>query len=496
MTPSLEIPHDNKLPQMAVILDEVNMRGVLEDALNAEAPGDTPADVECSRLRVRHCKIEWIKYKPDSKCTVCYRLAIDPLPPDSQGELILYGRIYAAGGALSRFRRAQSACLVRPRFGRPLLHLPELDMVVWVFPNDRKLTGLSLIADERRLKDELLGEVLGKALGREWQLVDMTHDIVHYVPEHTCTVRLQLQVQQAPIGDRRLLSLYGKTYYDDEGAETYRIMRELWALESGSHTQSRMAQPVMYDSEHRLLWQAGLAGATLRDQDLSGSHFCTLMREAAVTVAWLHRSRVSCSRLFSFDDWLVKLEEMRPVLAQARPSCRERLEPLIDRLRSQAESLGEQPVATLHGDLHLNNFVEHGTKIALIDMDNVSSGPPARDIGSFIAGVFYQGLLRGIAERVIQRAVTAFCDQYERSVPWQTPRSVLNWYIATSLLTERARRSVMRLKSGRLNILDDLIDLAGRVESGATRPRKPRAAGAPVLRRGASPVSVRRTGSI
>ena len=124
MTPSLEIPHDNKLPQMAVILDEVNMRGVLEDALNAEAPGDTPADVECSRLRVRHCKIEWIKYKPDSKCTVCYRLAIDPLPPDSQGELILYGRIYAAGGALSRFRRAQSACLVRPRFGRPLLHLP------------------------------------------------------------------------------------------------------------------------------------------------------------------------------------------------------------------------------------------------------------------------------------------------------------------------------------------------------------------------------------
>src|SRR5439155_497211 len=258
------------------------------------------------------------KYKPDSKCTVCYRLAIDPLPPDSQGELILYGRIYAAGGASSRFRRSQSACVERPRFGRPLLHLPELDMVVWVFPNDRKLTGLSLIADERRLKDELLGEVLGKALGREWQLVDMTHDIVHYVPEHTCTVRLQLQVQQVPIGDRRSLTLYGKTYYDDEGAETYRIMRELWALESGSHTQSRMAQPVMYDSGHRLLWQAGLAGATLRDQDLSGSHFCTLMREAAVTVAWLHRSRVSCSRLFSFDDWLVKLEEMRPVLAQVR----------------------------------------------------------------------------------------------------------------------------------------------------------------------------------
>src|SRR5438128_11085545 len=118
-------------------------------------------------------------------------------------------------------------------------------------------------------------------------------------------MRLQLQVRQARTGDRLVLNLYGKTYYDDNGAETYRIMRELWARGSGSDTQSSMAQPMMYDSKHRLLWQAGVAGATLREQDLGGSHFCTLMREAAVTVAWLHRSPVSCSRLFSLDDWLV-----------------------------------------------------------------------------------------------------------------------------------------------------------------------------------------------
>src|SRR5204863_4699689 len=137
---------------------------------NAGGPGGTSADVGCFRFAMKPWKNGLIKLQPHCKCKGFFSLGIDPVPPDSQDELILYGRIYAAGGALSRFRRAQSACLVRPRFGRPLLHLPELDMVVWVFPNDRKLTGLSLIADERRLKDELLGEVLGKALGREWQL--------------------------------------------------------------------------------------------------------------------------------------------------------------------------------------------------------------------------------------------------------------------------------------------------------------------------------------
>src|SRR6267143_1092261 len=221
MMPSHDIPYDNRLPQMAVIFDEAHMRGALQEALNAGVPEDTTANGEYSKLCVQHCKIVWIKYKPDKNCTVCYRLAIAPSLTDSRVELILYGRIYVAGGALSRFHKAQSACLVHPQFGMPLLHLPELDMILWVFPNDRKLTGLPVIADERRLKDEVLAEVLASALGSGWQIVDMTHHIVHYVPEHTCTIRLQLQVQQALTGDRRLLNVYGKTYYDDDGAETY-----------------------------------------------------------------------------------------------------------------------------------------------------------------------------------------------------------------------------------------------------------------------------------
>ena len=466
MIPSQVIPHDKRLPQMAAILDAANMRGVFQDALNAQVPDDIASKHEYPELQVRNCKIEWIKYKPDNNCTVCYRLAIDHSLRDSQAELILYGRIYAAGGALSRFLEAQSASLVRPAFGRPMMHLPELDMIVWVFPNDRKLDGLPKFVDPRCLRDELLPEVVKATFGPDWQIVEMAHDIVHYVPEHACTVRLQLDVQQARTGNGRSLNLYGKTYYDDEGAETYRIMRELWAQGSRSHNSLSMAQPLLYDSKHKILWQASLAGATLHGQDLSSSQFCALMREAAVTVAWLHRSPVSCSRLFSIGDWLAKLEGMRDVLVRIRPSCRERLEPLIDRLRSQAECLGKQPAATLHGDLHLGNFQVYRGKVALIDMDNVRVGPPSRDIGSFIAGVFYQGLLRGIAERVIQTAVTSFCEEYEQSVPWKTPRFVLNWYIATSLLTERARRCVMRLKSGGLNILEDLIDLAARIESG------------------------------
>jgi hypothetical protein len=468
MIPAQEIPRDDVLPQLAVVLDVGAMRGILQETLGTETSRNSKRGQGNSKLQVRDCQIEWAKYKPGKNCTICYRLAIyDPLT-NTQGDQILYGRIFEAEGARSRFIKAQSSHLACPKFGRPLMHLPALDMVVWAFPNDRKLDGLPIIVDQDCLKDELLPEVVTARLGRDWQIIDMTHDIVHYVPEHTCTVRVHLLVQQACTGDRQSLSLYGKTYYDDEGSETYRIMRQLWDRQSRGREPLGMAQPLGYHSQYKILWQASLAGTTLLEQELGSSRFLSLLGKAAVTVARLHRSPVSCFRSIGVRDWLTKLEEIRRLLTRVRPSCQEHLEPLVDHLRSQAEQLEEQPVATLHGDLHLKNFLAHAGKVALIDLDNLCQGPPWCDVGSFIAGMVYQGLLTGVAEPVIQQMIMAFCQQYQQNVPWQMSGGTLNWYIAMALINERAFRCFTRLKAGRLDILDDLITFASQISRGVS----------------------------
>ena len=74
---------------------------------------------------------------------------------------------------------------------------------------------------------------------------------------------------------------------------------------------------------------------------------------AANAVAALHLSGISCPRSVEVADVQLRLLDLRRLLPQITPSCREALEPLVDRLMVQGNQLGDQPVAVLHGFLLL-----------------------------------------------------------------------------------------------------------------------------------------------
>lgn len=448
-----EVPHDAALPQLADVLNPSKMKEIFQKELFQEK----------GRFQVQDCLIERVKYKPGKNCLLCYQLEIRDLLTQQVGRQRLCTRIFEKDGAMSRFRKAQSERIVMPKFGEPLSYIPALDMVIWSFPNDRKLHGLPKITDPIFLKDKMLPDLIRAKRGPGWSISGLSNDIVHYVPEHTCTVRVCLQLQNAETNRGKAMTLYGKTYYNEEGREAYHLMEQLWGSEVRRAEYLRMAEPLGYDPETKTLWQLGLPGRTLFDQEMKAPHFLTLLRGAASTVAALHQSSLSCSRSVQLGDLLVKLEEMKRLLPQAWPSCQRVLHPLVDRLMLQAGDLKEQPVAMLHGDLHLKNFFVDEEKVFLIDMDNLCQGAPLQDIGSFLACLLYRGILTQVPGQLIERIGNAFIQQYEKCVPWTISRSELKWHIATALINERAFRFVTRLQAGRRDILDRLIRLADRV---------------------------------
>jgi len=129
-------------------------------------------------------------------------------------------------------------------------------------------------------------------------------------------------------------------------------------------------------------------------------------------------------------------------------------------LLAQAERMPEEPRATLHGDLHLQNLFIGEARVALIDLDNVRTGSPLLDLGSLIAGLHYVRILRRTSPESCHRLVERFLQTYQANVPWAVPPPILNWYVAVALITERAYRCVTQIKPGRLNLIDDLVDLA------------------------------------
>ncbi|MDC4206932.1 MAG: aminoglycoside phosphotransferase family protein (plasmid) [Candidatus Manganitrophus sp.] len=447
-----DIPHDAALPQLADVLNRSKMKALFQAEFFPEG-----------RFRIEACSIERVKYKPGKNCLVCYRLEIRDRMTQQVFTQRLSTRIFEKGGAISRFKKAQLQNGVMPVLGRGVSHLPALDMVVWVFPNDRKLQGLPKITDSIYLKEKLLPDLMRSAFGPEWIISELSNEVVHYVPEHTCTVRVSLRLKNSESNRTKVMTLYGKTYYNEEGREAHRMMAQLWDAEIRRTEQFRMAEPLGYDPKTKSLWQIGLPGGTLLDQEMTAPCFPTLLEGAAASVSALHHSGLSCSRSVDLSDWVVKLEEMRRVLPTVWPSCREMLHPLVDRLALQSKQFKTHSAVTLHGDLHFKNFLVDGEKVSLIDLDNLCHGAPLQDIGSFLAGLFYRGILKQTPIERIEKIGDLFVRYYEKRVPWTVSRSELGWYTAAALINERAFRCLTRLKPGRREILDRLIRLADRI---------------------------------
>lgn len=446
--------YDAALPQMANAMKVAAMREVFQKNIFSG-----------SRFQIRSCEIDRLKHKSGQNCMIAYRLGIVDTYTQEADEQIICARVYPPGETLSRFEQAFAQPLSQPQFGQPLMHLPELDMIAWAFPNDRKLVGLPKIMNYEFLTQELLPPAITKHWGREWQLDKLAHKLVHYVPEHTCTVRVDFRLRQAQNDAQPKVVLFGKTYYNDEGEEAYRNMQRLWKSAARRRGELNMAQPFTFHPASNSLWQFGLSGKTLMEYDMHSAAFAALLPTAAANVAALHQTSINCSRRVRLEDLRCKLEEVQALLAKSLPAERRRSEKLVKRLSEYSKNFSESTIATLHGDLHFKNFFIERNEVYLLDMDNLCHGTPLQDVGSFIASLWYRGLLLEISPAYVQKLAEIFAQAYKQRTPWYVAQADLDWHVAAALITERAFRCLTRLKAGRLDIVQNLIALADKISA-------------------------------
>jgi aminoglycoside phosphotransferase (APT) family kinase protein len=224
-----------------------------------------------------------------------------------------------------------------------------------------------------------------------------------------------------------------------------------------------MAQPLGYDPAQKILWQQGLAAVPLQEYRLDSPAFHHRLGQAGQAIAALHQAPVVCNRSVHLRDSVTKLQEMQQLLPQVLPACRTLVDRVVERLVHQAEQLEPQPVALLHGDLHLKNFLIVDDQVALVDLDDLRQGSPWQDIGSFLAALHYRGLLDETPLAAVEQAIQCFCRCYLERVPWPESQLAVDWYTAAALVNERAFRAVTRLQSSRLDVLDLLLARAAQI---------------------------------
>src|SRR5262249_33748506 len=120
------------------------------------------------------------------------------------GRPLFHVKAYRDGRSREKFAQACAAPTVPPPFGAAVMHVPELDLVVWAFPNDPKLLHLPQVLVRPRLRRHLPYERLDTT-----SAADVSIDVVRYKPEVRCITRYRLG----------RIALYGKTFKHDRARD-------------------------------------------------------------------------------------------------------------------------------------------------------------------------------------------------------------------------------------------------------------------------------------
>jgi hypothetical protein len=421
-----------------------------------------PLDHEGQRLRIDACIIGEKRYKPGKSFVLSYRLHVHDVRTGAKHEQVVSARLCRPGEGLTEFHRAKARQLVRTPGVQALAYLPEIEMVTWSFPNDRKLTHLPKLLDVEFLRTYLPEELRALGVGESNEILAVMPEILHYLPERSCMIRYRLSLKDPATGKYGALTIYGKNYRDEDGAEVYSIMQQLSAQIPGS------AVPLGYAQKLRTVWQSHIPGEPFLWETLQTSEMKNTFSGIARCVAKFHSCTLRTDRRFDLSDLDESLMDTIVAARQAYPDFEDRIASLVSALLTQRRSMGwsETLITPIHRDLKMRNFLIDGEHIALIDMDCVCLGDPLSDLGSLIANFYMNGIRAGCPTDRIRESVEVFGRAYAESVPWSLSWPRVDWYTAAAFVHEVTRRSIRQLDGERVKHISEYLDLCERLVSG------------------------------
>lgn len=414
----------------------------------------TDCRVAYARCRTYSKPASWRK----SFLCVCYQLDVGGGAPASR----LYGRAYLDGRSRVEFDKLEAAARGEsPPCGARLV--PDLDMIVWSFPDDPQLPQLRDLTDRDRVAPHLPYETL-PFHGPE-AIRDIKIDVVRYRPEQRCILRYD--IGYGSDGDRTVL--FAKVFSDETGRQVLERMRHCHAAARALGV--RVARPLAYRAPQRTVWQEELSGEPLAEALRSSRTYRAPLSAVGRCLARLHRVELPMTETVTREARLADARKKARKLGQAFPELAGALEDLIARAQAELASLVPAHEAVIHGDMHFDQFrlADKGA-LALFDFDEWTRGDPAQDLADLIVDAHIRGLgcdLGGAAGRRLPNMVRVLLDSYREGAGRPADEGAVSWHACLQLVT-KAYRSCIQQEPRWSEKVPELVALAARfAEHGA-----------------------------
>lgn len=400
------VRRDSEILGLRLLLDSE----ALHAALREIAPG---ADL-------RSTKVRYLRYKPGVNCLAAATLNVGGV------EVACHAKAYRMADA-EKLHKALHRPTVNSPLGPGRFILWSHAIEITTFPNDNKLESLC-----QWLEPNTRAAWLGRRLGTD---IDWSHTsirVLAYKPERRFVSAICANEKPAVVA-----KIYSGSTFDQAQDRATRLSRVDGVRLAKVLGISRRRQTLLFE------W---LSGEVLGDRLLDSALPIFWLSRVGRALASFHRS-CPCSKppelcdppggTDKFDprrhNDLGVIHALADVMTRVSPKLANPIQRIVEALGKGLEAAGRL-MCPIHGDFYSKQVLMRDSEIAFIDLDELSMGHPAADLGTFFAHMERDVLCDRLTSRRYEECRDALIAGYEESMP-QLSSSILNLFVALKLFS-------------------------------------------------------------
>jgi hypothetical protein len=410
---SVKLPlADPVFPQLQVASDPESMRVIFQKHLR---PLNNKA------YHVQNCRLSRIRYRRGNRCVLQYTLRLAEADTGSERIQWVTGVMYADDKTRRKWEKLRVSypkeiSEIISTF-EPFSFIPDLGMLVQVFPYDRRLPTLPLLIAEPL--SELKSPLLARFGPGNWRIEVWDVEPVRYRAGLGAALRLTVQGQDEATGRRTERRFYAKVYRHEKGEQSYQTLRALWKQASTNGEGFTVARPLAYLSDLRALILEEAPGRPLEEILLGERDPTAAVRRVARALAAFNQGDApATTRPHLLADQVAVLERARRLLGWACPHLRLEVESIIEGVMAGLE---EVPLGPTHRDLKPDHIFVDGERTIFIDLDSLAKADPVLDSAYLLARLAAMPALFPIPPHRARAVAWEFAEEYFAHVPggWQ-----------------------------------------------------------------------------
>jgi hypothetical protein len=346
----------------------------------------------------------------------------------------------------------------------PLALIPDLQMLVQVFPHDRLIPNLpAVVGGPWPELERLLLHSLGPG---QWRLDQQTVEPLRYLAGDTAVLRYTLTFQNPAEAARQIKRFYVKVYRTRHGADVFRLLRSAREEHGSGGEQFAVVEPLTYCAERRCLVLHEAPGRSLQEVLLGPGDPLRAVRGVALALAAFHQSGIPATSRRSAEEQVGFLNRAAELLCWACPASSGLITALVEEVGA---GLGDVPAVPIHWDLKSDHIFIGPDRVLFVDLDTVCLGDPARDPAHLAAHIACRIDLPHLPAQLARSCAQGLVEEYFAHVPDSWREQFNLQYVIAAL--EAACGLFKRQESGWPERAAAAIEEAGRALSNGAAGR-------------------------